>query len=65
MNRIDCLMQIESILNEKGFDVVSFTTRDGVIDVTYKDSEDGIGKLYIAYRYMTDKILYNVISLEV
>lgn len=65
MNRIECLIKIESILNEKGFKLVSFITRDGVIDVTYKDDEEGTGKLYVAYRFMTDKILYNLISREV
>jgi len=65
MSRIECLFKIEEELNKKRCKLIDYTTREGVIDITYKDCEDGIGKLYIPYRFMADKILHNILVSEV
>lgn len=65
MSRIECLIKIEEELNKKSCKIIDFTTREGVIDITYKDDEDGKGKLYIPYRFMTDKILHKILVSEV
>lgn len=65
MSRIECLIKIEEELNKNGCKLIGFTTREGVIDITYKDNEDGAGKLYIPYRFMTNKLLHNILLSEV
>lgn len=65
MSRIECLLLIEEELNKNDCKLLDFTTREGVIDITYKDSEDGTGKLYIPYRFMTKKLLHNILLSEV
>lgn len=65
MSRIECLIKIEEELNKKACELINFTTREGVIDITYKDSEDGSGKLYIPYRFMTNKLLHSILVSEV
>lgn len=65
MNRIECLLIIEEELIKNGCKLIDFITREGVLDITYKDNEDGSGKLYIPYRFMTIKLLHNILLSEV
>ena len=65
MNRIECLLIIEEELIKNDCKLIDFITREGVLDIAYKDNEDGSGKLYIPYRFMTNKLLHNILVSEV
>lgn len=59
MNRIECLTQIEKELNALDCKLITFKTREGVIEVNFIDKELNKRIFYVPYRFLTSKQIHD------